>query len=142
MILVAPYGHVKCLRTNNGTEFISEPFQRLNVLNRIKHRQSAPYSPHQNGTTERSWRTLFSMARCLFIELKLPQNSWVYALMASAYIRNLCYNKNTRKNPYESFTGSKPNLNKMNIFGTIYFCNVQNKTKLDPRSEKKHPCRL
>ena len=56
--------------------------------------------------------------------------------MASAYIRNHCYNKNTRKTPYESFTGSKPNLNKIHIFGTTCFCYVQNKTKLDTRFEK------
>ena len=51
---LAIYGHVKCLRTVNGTEFTCEPFERLLVLNRIKHDQSAPYSPHQNGITERS----------------------------------------------------------------------------------------
>ena len=71
------------------------------------------------------------MARCLF-ESKLLQNLWVYALMASAYIKKHCYYKNTRKTSYESFTGSKPNLNKMHIFGTTCFCYVQNKTKLDP----------
>ena len=52
----------------------SEPFQQLLVLNRIKHKQSALYSSHQNVITEQSWQTLFSMARCLFIESKLPQN--------------------------------------------------------------------
>ena len=56
--------------------------------------------------------------------------------MASGYIRNRCYNKNTRKTPYEGFTGSKPNLNKMHIFGTTCFCYVQNKTKLEPHCEK------
>ena len=84
---------------------------RLLVINRIKPEQSAPYSPHQNGTAERPWRTIFSLARCLLIESKLPPNLCVYALMASAYIRSRCYNKNTRKNTYESFTGSKPYLN-------------------------------
>ena len=49
---IAPYDHVKCLRTDNGTEFTFEPFQRLLVLNRIKHEQLAPYSPHQNRSTE------------------------------------------------------------------------------------------
>ena len=44
--------------------------------------------------------------------------TWAY----SAYIRNRCYNKNTRKNPHESFTSSTPNLNKMHIFApTCYF---------------------
>ena len=94
---IAPYSHGNCLRTSNEAEFISEPFQRLHVLNRIKHEQSVPYSPHQNGTAERSWWTLFSMSKCLFIESKLPPNLWVYELMTSVYIRNRCYNKNTRK---------------------------------------------
>ena len=34
------------------------------------------------------------------------------------------------------FTGSKPKLNKIHIFGTICFCCVQNKMKLNPRCEK------
>ena len=62
--------------------------------------------------------------------------------MASVYIRNCCYNKNTRKSPYESFPGLKPNLNKMHIFGTTCLCYVQNKMKLDPYYEKKYLCRL
>ena len=42
----------------------------------------------------------------------------------------------TMKTLFESFTDSKPNLNKMHIFGTTCFCYVQNKTKLDPHFEK------
>ena len=34
---ITPYSRVKCLWTDNGTEFTSEPFQQLLVLNRIKH---------------------------------------------------------------------------------------------------------
>ena len=41
-----------------------------------------------------------------------------------------------RKIPHESFTDSKPNLNKMHIFCTTCFCYVQNKIKLDPHCEK------
>ena len=85
---IAPFGHVKCLRTDNGTEFTSKPFQWLLVLDRIKHEKSAPYSPHQNRTAERSWQFLVSKARCLLIESKLPKNVGVYALMASLYIWN------------------------------------------------------
>ena len=110
-------------------EFTSEPFKQLLVLNRIKHEQLAPYSLHQNRTADWSWQTLFSMARCLLIKSKLLKNLWVYTLMTSAYIRNH-YNKNTRKNPYESFTSSKPNLS------MTCFCYVQNKKKLDLPYEK------
>ena len=57
-------------------------------------------------------------------------------MMTSVYIWNRYYNKNTRKNPYESFTGAKQNLNKMHMFGSTCFCYLQNKTKLDPRCER------
>ena len=73
------------------------------------------YSLHQNGTAERSWQTLFSIARYLLIE--------------SQY-------RNKRKTPHERFTGSKPNLSKMHIFSMTCFYYVQNKMKLDPHCEK------
>ena len=71
---ITPYSHVKCLESDNGMKFTSQSFQWLLVLNRINHKRSVPYFPHQNGTAEQSWQTLFSMAKCLLIELKLPKN--------------------------------------------------------------------
>jgi len=48
----APYGKVKCIRSDNGTEFTGQGYQALLCRNRIRHETSAPYSPHQNGTAE------------------------------------------------------------------------------------------
>ena len=79
----APYGKVKCLRTDNGTEFTSKPFKSLLLKHGIKHEKSAPYSPHQNGTAERGWRSLFEMARCLLLEAALPKDLWLYAVMCA-----------------------------------------------------------
>ena len=133
---VAPYGNVKCIRSDNGTEYTSEKFKSLLVKNRIKHETSAPYSPHQNGTAERGWRSLFEMARCLLLEAKLPKFLWTYAVNTSAYIRNRCFNPRTGKTPLESLTGLKPKFGRMHIFGSICYAYVQNKLKLDARSEK------
>ena len=69
----APFGKVKCIRSDNGTECASQAFRSLLRKNRIRHDMSAPYSPHQNGTAERYWRTLFEMGRCLLLEAKLPK---------------------------------------------------------------------
>ena len=49
---IASYSHVRCLWTDNRTEFTSEPLKQLLELHRVKHERSAPYSLHQNGTTE------------------------------------------------------------------------------------------
>ena len=132
----APYGSVKRLRSDNGGEYISEEFKSLLLKNHIKHETSAPYSPHQNGTAERAWRSIFDMARCLLIDAELPKQFWTYAVMTSAHIRNRCYNPRIGKTPYECLTGIKPNLSNMHVFGSVCYAYVQNTTKLDPRAEK------
>lgn len=95
-----PYGTVKCIRSDNGTEFMSRDFQTFLRKNRIKHETSAPYSPHQNGTAERGWRTLFEMGRCMLIESDLTKCLWNYAVQTAAVVRNRCFNKRTGKTPY------------------------------------------
>ena len=69
----SPYGKIKCIRSDNVSEFTSNACTSLLMKNKIKHETSAPYSPHQNGTAERIWHTLFEMARCLLIMLFLCQ---------------------------------------------------------------------
>lgn len=132
----APYGSVKRLRSDNGGEFTSIEFKSLMIKNHIKHEFSAPYSPHQNGTAERAWRSIFDMARCLLLEAKVPKTLWTYAAKAAGYIRNRCYNPRTGKTPYEMFTGKRPNLGHMHVFGSPCHAYVQNKKKLDPRSQQ------
>lgn len=45
--------NLKCLRSDNGTEFTPKEFECLLLENKIKHEYSATKSPHQNGTVER-----------------------------------------------------------------------------------------
>ena len=133
---ISPYGSVKCIRTDNGTEFTAKCFKDLLVKNTVKHEFTAPYSPHQNGTVERSWRTIYDMARCILLHANLPKTLWTYAVRTSAYIRNRYFNPRTGKTPYELFTDNKPNLRNMHIFGTVCYSYIQEKKKLDPRSER------
>ena len=133
---VAPYGRVKRLRSDNGGEFISREFKELMLENKIKHETSAPRSPHQNGTAERQWRTIFDMARCLLVESGLPKQLWNYAVMSAAYIRNRCFNSRLAKTPFEAVTDLRPNISNMHSFGTQCFAYVDKKKKLDDRSEE------
>ena len=71
------------MRSDNGGEYISSEFKSLLTKYGIKHELSAPHSPHQNGTAERNWRTLFDMARALLVESGLPKYLWTYALMTA-----------------------------------------------------------
>ena len=71
---ISPYGTVKRMRSDNGSEFTFADFKSLLIKNRIKQEFSEPYSPHQNGKVERTWRTLFDMARCLLLKLRYLKN--------------------------------------------------------------------
>ena len=132
----ALYGQVKCLRSDNGTEFMNNDFQTLLRKRGIKHETSCPNSPHQNGTAERHWRTLFEMARCLLLERSVPKVLWPYAVQTAAHIRNRCYNNRTQTTPYFSMTGKKPDLSKMWVFGSECYTYEYNRKKLDPKCEK------
>ena len=106
------------------------------INNKIKHEFSAPYSPHQNGTAERAWRSLFEMSRCLLINAELPKFLWTYAVKKAAYVRNRCFNNRIKRTPFEAFTGKQPNVSNMHTFGSKCFAYVQEKKKLDDRSEQ------
>lgn len=133
---VAPYGKVKCIRSDNGTEFTCRDFQTLLRKNGIKHETSAPYSPHQNGTAERGWRTLFEMGRCMLIESQLPKPLWNYAIQQAALVRNRCFNKRTEKTAYQMLTGKKPDISKIQKFGSVCYTYKQDKGKLDSKCEQ------
>lgn len=104
--------------------------------NGIRHETSAPYSPHQNGTAERDWRTLFEMSRCMLLESNLPKQLWTYAVQTAAETRNRCYSKRPEQTPYRVITGKTPNLSNMRIFGSECYIYKQDKKKLDSRCEK------
>ena len=131
---VAPYGDVKTIRSDNGGEYTSAKFEELLITNKIKHEFSAPLSPHQNGTAERSWRSLFNSARCMLFQSDLPKHLWTYAVRYSSFIRNRCFSQTHQMTPYEKFTGKKPNIGKINPFGTVSYAHVQNPSKLDKRA--------
>ena len=134
---IAPYGKVGYIitkfRSDNGGEFISREFEQTLIKNRIRHEFSAPHSPHQNGTAERNWRTLFEMARSMIIESGLPQSLWTYAVMASAHVRNRMYCQRIKGTPYHLLTGKKPAISKLHLFGSVCYAYEQQKKKLDPR---------
>ena len=132
----APFGDVKCIRSDNSSEFTSVEYETLLRKNRIKHETSAPYSAHQNGVAERHWRTLFEIGRCLLIQANLGKDMWPYAVMTAAYIRNRCYNESLGQTPYFVFTGRKPNLSKMRTFGSQCYAYKQDTKKLDDRCSK------
>ena len=65
---------IKVLRSDNGTEYTSEKFGSFCEEVGIQHQLTIPYTPQQNGVSERKNCTVMEMARCLLIEKILPKN--------------------------------------------------------------------
>ncbi|CAL4064652.1 unnamed protein product [Meganyctiphanes norvegica] len=130
------YGEVKRLRCDNGGEYASSVFRNLLIKKGISQEFSAPDSPHQNGTAERSWRTIFDMARCLLLQSGVSKYLWPYAVKTAVYTRNRCLNRRLNMTAYEAATGVRPNISNLQVFGTVCYAYVHVKQKLDARSER------
>lgn len=130
----APYGEVKCFRSDNGRKYLGKGFQALLIKHGIRHERSAPYSPHHSGTAD--CRALFDTARCMLTESNLPKQLWPYAVQTAAVVRNRCFNKRTEQTAVQALTGRRPNISRMQKFGSECFAYKQNKRKLDPGGEQ------
>ena len=56
---------IKTLRSDNGGGFVKNEFEAFLSKHGIQHQKTVPYTPQQNGVTERKNRTLVEMARCM-----------------------------------------------------------------------------
>jgi len=70
---VSPIGKIRELHSDNGAEYMSKLFQKILVDNGIKQTSTAPYSPFHNGKSERNWRSLMEMARCLRSDVNISK---------------------------------------------------------------------
>lgn len=70
-----------------------------------------------NGVSERRNRTLKDMVRSMISHSTLPEPLWGEALKTTAYILNRVPTKAAVKTPYELWTGKKPCLTHLRIWG-------------------------
>ncbi|GAU47995.1 hypothetical protein TSUD_404720 [Trifolium subterraneum] len=102
------------------------------------HEQS-PYTPQHNGLAERRNRTLLNMARCMLKGKGLPKNLWGEAVNAAAYVLNRCPTQKKKDNtPEELWTGHKPSVKHLRIFGSICYRHIpdEKRRELDDKSEQ------
>ena len=103
----------------------------------IRHETSAPYTPEQNGTAERTNRTLLDIVRCMLISSGLPSSLWAEAVSYATYIRNRVLSRTGELTPYHFWNGKKPDLSKIRIFGSRAFIrDTLVSSKLEARSQE------
>ena len=77
------------------------------------------------------------MARCMLLEAALPKELWSYAVKMAAYVRNRCYSKRIGCTPYQLYTGNKPNISNLHIFGSKCFAyKSEGSSKLEAKCEE------
>ena len=95
-----------------------------------------PGTPSQNGVAERRNRTLKDMARSMISHSSLPNSLWGEALKTAIYILNRVPSKAVNKTSYELWTGKKPSIRHLHVWG----CPAEarpyrpNERKLDSRT--------
>ena len=79
------------------------------------------------------------MARCMLFEKKIPKLLWVEAVSTSVYLLNRLPTKSVqRKTPIEAWSGEKPSVKHLKVFGSLCYLHVPSikRGKLDERAEK------
>uniref|UniRef100_A0A2N9GFK1 CCHC-type domain-containing protein n=1 Tax=Fagus sylvatica TaxID=28930 RepID=A0A2N9GFK1_FAGSY len=71
---------IKCLRTDNGTEYKDGDFLKFCEKHGIKRHFTVRKTPQQNGVAERLNRTITETARCLRLNAELPKIFWAEAV--------------------------------------------------------------
>jgi hypothetical protein len=98
-----------------------------------------PYNPQQNGVVERKNRAIVGAARLMLHDQALPFLLWAKAYSTVVYLQNRSPHRALgKKTPEEAFTGSRPDVEHLHIFGCSTFSHVpsEKRTKLDPTAEK------
>ncbi|GKB74162.1 retrovirus-related pol polyprotein from transposon TNT 1-94 [Tanacetum coccineum] len=70
---------VRCIRTDNGTEFVNQTLREYYEKVGISHETSVARSPQQNGVVERRNHTLIEAARTMLIYAKALLFLWAEA---------------------------------------------------------------
>ena len=131
---------LKCLRTDNGGEYISHKFVEYCKENGIRREYTIPDTPEQNGVAERTWRSLYEMTRAMLKHSDLGNEWWGRALKTAAYLKNRCLNSAVKvnKTPFEMCYGKKPDLSTLRTFGCKVFAHIPKEKhyKLDDRARE------
>jgi hypothetical protein len=130
---------IKILRSDNGGEYTSKEFVSFCRDVGIKRELTTPYNPQQNGVAERKNRTIMEAVKTMIHDQDLSMCLWAEAAMAVVYVQNrLSHSTLGFKTPEEMFTGKKPEVSHLKIFGCPVFVHIpkEKRNKLEPSGKK------
>nr|CCA18272.1 putative polyprotein [Albugo laibachii Nc14] len=131
---------LKCIRTDNGTEYVNKRFAAECRRSGIVHQTTAPFAPQQNCLAERMNRTLMERARSMLTHKNVEKEWWAEAVNTAAYITNRIPNhRRSNTTQFETCFGFKPDLGHLRVFGSTGFAHID-KSKRSKLDAKAYPC--
>ena len=128
---------IKCVRSDNGKEFVNKQLDDYLKKNGIKHQLTADYTPQQNGVAERANRIILDKVRCMLIDSKLSPAYWAEACNYAVYLKNRSPSKAVKGYvPETKWSGKQVDLQNVRIFGCKAYAQIPKpkRNKLSPRS--------
>ena len=128
---------IQILRFDNGKEYTSENVNAFCEEGGIEHQLTTPYTPQQNGVSERRNKYILEMTKCMLHEKNLPKQFWAKAAHTAVFLQNRLLTKALKdQTPYEAWYGHKPSLSFLKVFGCLCFTHVPHikRDKLDKRA--------
>ena len=130
---------LKTIRTNRGSEFLSKEQKRYLQEHGIEHQTLMPYSPQQNGRAERFQQTIINKVESMWHAAGLSDGFWKHAVGTAVHVYNMTpISKAEFLTPKEMWSGSKPDISHLRIFGCAAYVHVLKgkRRKLNPKSQE------
>lgn len=125
-----------CLRTDNRLEFCNNLFDKVCRNSGIKRHKTCPYTPHQNGMSERMNQTIMDKVRSMLVETSLDAEFWAEAASTAVYIINRSPTSATWSEvPEAIWTGANPRYDHLKRFGCVAYIHTI-ADKICPRATK------
>jgi transposase InsO family protein len=80
--------NIRSLRSDRGGEYLSNEFKLYCENQGIRRFLTAPYTPQQNGVTERKNRTILDMVRSMIKTKEMPKEFWAEVVRCAMYVQN------------------------------------------------------
>lgn len=121
---------IKCLRTDNGLGFYNQRMDKLCRDSGIKRHKTCPYTPQENGVSERMNRSIMDKVRSMLQESGLDESYWAEAASTAVYLINRSLNASIGfEIPEERWIGATLSYDHLRSFGCIaYVHQVKEKT--------------
>ena len=133
------YRQLKCIRTDRGSEFLSNEQKGFMEESGIEHQTSMPDSPQQNGRAERFQQTILNKVESMRHMAGLSSGFWSYAVRTAIHVYNVTpIAKDGFKTPKKMWNGLTPDISHLHIFGCSAYVTINKKKrrKLDPKSQE------